>query len=116
MTQINACCLLPRLAAKHYLKKKKRGKKERKENLQMTALFRQGVESVCKGKGERLRTGPSCRRKPSWGEGGEGAAHGLRGGTEGEAGSELWRALRAGGWCHHHFSFKYPNPLLPPGG
>lgn len=43
MTQINACCLSPRLAAKHYLKRKEK-------NLQMTTLCRQVVESVCKAK------------------------------------------------------------------
>lgn len=50
MTQINACCLSPRLAAKHYLKRK-----EKKKTLQMTTLFRQGVESVCKAKKDTER-------------------------------------------------------------
>lgn len=72
MTQINACCLSPRLAAKHYLKRK-----EKKKNLQMTTLFRQGVESCLQSK-ERHRTqvppaegssGEAGARQASWGQG-----------------------------------------------
>lgn len=72
MTQINACCLSPRLAAKHYLKRK-----EKKKNLQMTTLFRQGVESCLQSK-ERQRTqvppaegssGETRALQASWGQG-----------------------------------------------
>ena len=68
MTQINACCLSPRLAAKHYLKK-------RKANLRMTTLFRQGVESVCKSKRQTQSTGLSGQREPRWRWGRGGAEH-----------------------------------------
>lgn len=47
----------------------------------MTTLFRQGVESVYKGKRKRQSTGPSCKRKPRWGWGVD----------SGKAGSELCR-------------------------
>lgn len=85
----------------------------------MTTLFRQGVESVCKGRRERERDRvqvPLCRRKPrlgwrqgraelrAWGWGGIKRKSRHRA----VSGSQSWRP-------GSHFSFMYSKPLLPPG-
>lgn len=72
MTQINACCLSPRLAAKHYLKRKEKEKKPPDDNSFQTRC------GVCLQSKERHRTqvppaegssGEAGALQASWGQG-----------------------------------------------
>lgn len=81
----------------------------------MTSLFRQGVETVCKGERENECASPWCRRKSRWGWGwGEGLNTELWAGLKGKAGAEQCQVLKAGSQGSH-FAFMCRNPLLPPG-
>lgn len=88
----------------------------------MTTLFRQGVESVCKGRRERGRQSASALvqkeaqvgleagkgRAQSWGWGWGWGGIKRKSRHRAVSGSQSWRPGR-------HFSFMYSKPLVPPG-